>query len=239
MKKFSQYSPSSRYRVTDDHINSYFSRAILFVEGETELELFSNPYLQLLYPKLKHVDVFKAMSDSPILNIMSPKLAQTNIPYICLIDMDKAISYNKASKRFELKGEYIKENDKERFLYRNKHEKMPYLYHLRTRIGEMEKGLHIHYYMPYFSCEDSNYYAFIEAIHNYLMFYNVFTLNTTIEGCLINKYTMDFSLEYLRQHKREQDFNAFNAKQFAVKASGLDYISVYVRIPNHSISVWV
>ena len=37
MKKFLQYSPSSKYRVLDDHINSYFSRAILFVEGETEL----------------------------------------------------------------------------------------------------------------------------------------------------------------------------------------------------------
>ena len=210
MKKFSQYSPSSKYRVTDDHINSYFSRAILFVEGETELELFSNPYLKLLYPKLRYVDIFKAMSEAPILNIMNPKLAQTNIPYICLIDMDKAISYNKDSKRFELKGEYIKKNDKERFLYRNKHEEIPYLYHLRKRIEEMETSLRIHYYKPYFSCEDSNYYAFIEAIHDYLMFYNVFALNTTIEGCLINKYTVDFALEYLHQHKSEKDFNPFN-----------------------------
>ena len=210
MKKFSQYSPSSKYRVTDDHINSYFSRAILFVEGETELELFSNPYLQLLYPKLKHVDVFKAMSDAPILNIMNPKLTQTNIPYICLIDMDKAISYNKSSKRFKLKSEFIKKNIKEKFLYRNKHEETPYLYHLRKRIEEMGKDLHIHYYKPYFSCDDTNYYAFIEAIHDYLMFYNVFTLKTTIEGCLINKNTVDFALEYLHQHKREQDFNAFN-----------------------------
>ena len=40
MKKFSQYSPSSKYRVSDDHVNSYFSRGILFVEGATELELF-------------------------------------------------------------------------------------------------------------------------------------------------------------------------------------------------------
>ena len=151
------------------------------------------------------------MSEAPILNIMNPKLTQTNIPYICLIDMDKAISYNKDSKRFELKSEYIKKNDKECFLYRNKHEEMPYLYHLRKRIEEMETSLHIHYYKPYFSCEDSNYYAFIEAIHDYLLFYNVFTLNTTIEGCLINKYTVDFALEYLCQHKREQDFKPFNA----------------------------
>ena len=218
MKKFSQYSPSSKYRVTDNHINSYFSRAILFVEGETELELFSNPYLQLLYPKLKYVEIFQAMSQTPILNIMHPKLTHTNIPYICIIDMDKAISYNKNSKKFELKGEYIKQNDKERFLYRNKHEEMPYLYHLHKRIEKMEKNLHVHYYKPYYSCEDPNYYAFLEAIHDYLMFYNTFTLNTTIEGCLINKYTFDFALEYLHQNKKEADFNSFN-----------EYIS---RLPN-------
>lgn len=42
MKLFPQYSPTSTTRVTDDHVNSYFSRSILFVEGESELELFSN-----------------------------------------------------------------------------------------------------------------------------------------------------------------------------------------------------
>lgn len=211
MKKFSQYSPNSKYRVTDDHINSYFSRAILFVEGETELELFFNPYLKLLYPKLRHIGIFKAMSQKPLLNIMNPKLLQTNTPHICLIDMDKAISFNKQTNRFKLNNGYIKQNDKEKFLYRNKHEKTPYLYHLHKRIEEMAKGLHIHYYMPYFSCNDKNYYAFIEAIHDYLMTYNIFTLNTTIEGCLINKYTVDFALEYLNQHKKEQDFNSFNS----------------------------
>ena len=94
MKKFSQYSPSSKYRVSDDHVNSYFSRGILFVEGATELELFSNPYIRILFPKLKKVDVFEAVSDKPILNIMNPKLTNTQTPYICLIDMDKAIKYS-------------------------------------------------------------------------------------------------------------------------------------------------
>ena len=211
MKRFSQYSPSSKYRVTDDHINSYFSRAILFVEGETELELFSNPYLQLLYPKLRHVDIFQAMSQTPILNIMNPKLAHTNIPYICLIDMDKAIGFNKNTGKFELKGEYIKQSDKERLLYRNKHETAPYLYHLRRRMEEMGRGLRVRYCMPYFSCADRNYYAFIKAVHDYLMFYHVFTLTTTIEGCLINGNTVDFALDYLRRHKKKQDFDPFHA----------------------------
>lgn len=103
MKRFQQYSPSSKYRVLDDHINSYFSKGILFVEGETELELFSNPYLRILFPFFKKIDVFQAMSQEPILNIMNPKKTKSNVPYICLIDADKTFRYDTASRRFELK----------------------------------------------------------------------------------------------------------------------------------------
>ena len=152
MKKFPQYSPTSRYRVADDHINAYFSRVNLFVEGETELELFSNPYLRILFPKFKKVDIFKAVSDKPTLNIMSPRLSSSQIPYLCLIDMDKAILYDKGKKRFILKPEYFPENKKERLRYRNKHESAPYLYSQRKRINAMQSKLHIHYYLPFLSC---------------------------------------------------------------------------------------
>ena len=102
----------SKYRVEDDHINSYFSRCILFVEGETELELFSNPYIKMLFPKFRSVDVFKAMSDTPILNIMNPQLSKSQTPYVCLIDIDKAISYDEKLNSFSLKKEYFPDNDK-------------------------------------------------------------------------------------------------------------------------------
>lgn len=209
MKRFSQYSPSSKYRVLDDHINSYFSRAILFVEGETELELFANPYLKILFPALKKVDVFKALSDEPILNIMNPKLTKTHTPYLCLIDMDKAINYNRGSKRFALKKEYFPSNLREHYQYRNKHQEGTYLYHQRKRLDAMEKKLHVHYYLPYLSCDDPAYKTFISAVHEYLLAYNVFALSTTVEGMLINPKTLDFALSFLRGQKKEADYNAF------------------------------
>lgn len=202
MKKFSQYSPSSKYRVSDDHVNSYFSRGILFVEGATELELFSNPYIRILFPKLKKVDVFEAVSDKPISNIMNPKLTNTQTPYICLIDMDKAIRYDKKKKRFSLINEYFASNSKECFQYRNKHQSEPYLYYQRKHINAMQRALHVHYYMPFLSCDDPNYHAFVSAVHQYLLSYNVFSFSTTIEGALINKHTVDFALDFLRKEKK-------------------------------------
>ena len=209
MKKFPQYSPSSKYRVTDEHINAYFSRAILFVEGETELELFSNPYLRLLFPQLKGIEVYQAMSQNPILSIMNPKLANTKTPFICLIDMDKAISYEKGTKNFVLKKEYFKSNPKEQFQYRNKHQELPYLYHQRKRIEQMQSSLKVHYYMPFVSCDDPNYHAFIGAIHQYLLQYNVFTLATTIEGALVNRRTFDYALTFLKRRTKSLEFENY------------------------------
>lgn len=209
MKKFLQYSPASKYRVLDDHINSYFSRAILFVEGETELELFANPYLRILFPALKKIDVFKALSDEPILNIMNPNLTKMQTPYLCLIDMDKAINYDRGTKKFTLKGEYFRSDVEEHFRYRSKHQTDVYLHHQRKRINAMQQKLHVHYYLPFYSCEDTNYRAFISAVQEYLSAYNVFAVSTTVEGMLINPKSLDFALGFLQQKKKATDFAAF------------------------------
>ena len=211
MKKFPQYSPSAKYRVTDEHINAYFSRAILFVEGETELEFFSNPYLRLLFPQLKGIEIYQAMSQNPILSIMNPKLSNTKTPFICLIDMDKAIGYEKETKNLVLKKEYFKPNPKERFQYRNKHQKLPYLYHQHKRITQMQSSLKVHYYMPFVSCDDPNYLAFIDAIHQYLLQYDIFTFTTTIEGALVNKKTFDYALAFLKKRTKSLEFENYES----------------------------
>lgn len=208
MKLFSQYSPRSNYRVSDDNINSYFSRAILFVEGETELELFSNPYLKILFPKLNSIDVFKAMSQTPILNIMNPKLNKLRTPYLCLIDMDKAIQYNRSNKKLILKKEFFDIKIKEKFQYRNKLQKNSYLYHLYKYLKRMESSLRIHYFLPYLSCKDPAFKTFLAAVHEYLLAYNIFSFNTTVEGALINHNTINHSLDFL-QKKKPKTFSKF------------------------------
>ncbi len=205
MNRFSQYSPSSKYRVTDDHINSYFSRGILFVEGESELELFSNPYLKILFPELKKIDVFAAMSQIPVLKIMNPSLVDTNIPYICLIDMDKAIDFSQKSKHFSLKKEYFPSNSSENFRFRNKHDTEQYLLHQRKRINSMQEKLHVHYYAPFLSCKDPAFESFISAIQQYLLSYNVFAFKTTVEGALITEKSKDFAENFLKERTRNPD----------------------------------
>lgn len=209
MKKYTQYSPESKYRVLDDHINSYFSRAILFVEGETELEFFANPYLQILFPQLKKIDIYKAMTDKPILNIMLPAQNKAETPYICLIDADKAINFNDSSYAVSLRSEFLG-SDKEKFLFRNKKDREVYLPHQRKRIEKMAQKLHIHCFKPFYSCNDQFFAQFIDSVKTYLSRYNIFMFATDIEAALINNQSYPYAIDYLKKHNEKSDFDAFD-----------------------------
>lgn len=209
MKLFPQYSPNSTPRVTDDHVNSYFSRAILFVEGETELELFSNPYLHALFPKLHYIDVYKALTDKPVLNIMHPQKNKNAVPYICLIDMDKAVGYKPETKKYFVRREYITSNPKEAFQFKPKNNAIPFVLHQKLRIEAMATKLHIHYYRPLYSTNDASHEAFVSAVHDYLLNYHVFAFSTTIEGALVNIHSANLSTRFLRRHIKADAYTNF------------------------------
>lgn len=227
MRLFPQYSPLSIPRVTDDHVNSYFSRAILFVEGETELELFSNTYLHILFPKLHKVDVYKALSDKPVLNIMNPRETHISIPYLCLIDMDKAVGYDLSAKKYHTKTEYISTNSGEQYQFRNKKINKPYVYHQRKRIDAMVQKLRINYQQPLLSTSDPSHQDFVQAIHEYLLNYNVFVLSTTIEGALVNPKSYDFALSFLKSKISEVAYNSFlRVLEESRKAEKMNYLRI-------------
>ena len=75
-----------------------------------------------------------------ILNIMLPSKTKNKIPYLCLIDLDKAISYDENKYCFTLKKEFFG-NTKEALMYRGKKEKTQHLKHQRIRIESMTKKL--------------------------------------------------------------------------------------------------
>lgn len=95
MRSIAESSSSEKYRILNDHISSYFSKGILFVEGESELELFGNEYLQLIFPILEKIDVLKAMTDEKIFKNIDPGHIHTWVPCLYLFDLDKVLKYEK------------------------------------------------------------------------------------------------------------------------------------------------
>ncbi|SHM39506.1 retron Eco8 family effector endonuclease [Ruminococcus flavefaciens] len=78
----------------------YFYDAIVYVEGKTEMQLFNNYYLRLVFPKLRQVCFYLSGSDNVNLQNVSVENINLGSKFKFLVDMDKIISYNKTSERF-------------------------------------------------------------------------------------------------------------------------------------------
>lgn len=206
LRKYMDNDSLLQYRVTDDHINTYFSRAILFVEGETELELFANPYLKLLFPALRHIDVVKGMSDNAVFRIMDPKTSKLPTPYLRLIDMDKVFSYSSKSGNITKKKDFLSDKVKtaEKHQYMNKKQAEPWRYSQHCYIETKMASLSIPKPVRFESCGGRDFDILLDSIHNYLIAYRVFSLRTTVEGALINNETIDIAVGFYNEIMKKQ-----------------------------------
>ncbi|CAH7266796.1 ATPase_AAA_core domain-containing protein [Vibrio chagasii] len=101
---------------SDNEARLYFSDFILFVEGETELELFGNMSLVEKYGFLNKVDIYK--TNEVMLRSINPRESKAPIPYLNVYDADKMLTYNFDNKEFILKKKEVNLHDlKDRYKY--------------------------------------------------------------------------------------------------------------------------
>lgn len=171
--------------IEDEHVNCYFSDMLILVEGESELELLNNKYLKILYPILKNIDIIKASSNKVIENSLLPNKRNYKTPYLIIVDMDKIIIKNKEQNKMDIKNKdgYFVFNNKENYYYGKKRLET---YYKRKRIEKMTEKCRFHYKLPFYSCDDQNFYELKKYIKEYFLNYNIFVNETTLEGLLVN-----------------------------------------------------
>jgi len=91
-KMHSKYNTKFLNIFSDNEARLFFSSFILFVEGETEVEIFSNRKLLDKFPKLKEIDVYKS-SSNVLSGEINPSSRKTSIPYLFLFDIDKLYQF--------------------------------------------------------------------------------------------------------------------------------------------------
>lgn len=218
MKLFTANENKSKIRITDQHASAYFSRLLFSIEGETELELFENKFMKVLFPVLRQADIInKGMSDDVVKKIISPKIRRYSTPMIALVDMDKVIDKDLNANSFNIREQFFKSYDinNEKYFYTEKRAKT---YNTRKRIYAIAKRCKFNYKLPFFSSKDINYRTFLKLIKRYFSEYGLIVTETTIEGMLINKDNQfefwDFAKIYLFQSKNLNDiehyYNSFN-----------------------------
>lgn len=212
-----------RYFITDQHANAYFSKYVLSVEGETEMELFSNKFLINAFPILKQIDIVQGMSDDVQQRCISPRKRNYSTKILNIIDMDKVISYIPDKNKFIINntaaGKYFKDKSQNYFYTQRRNSQ----YASKRRILSMASKCRFSYNLPFYSLNDNNYVEFIKEIKKYMLFFNIFVIKTTIEGALISNENINLFWEYFK-YKNSNKENSKMLKNISNQYNLLDEI---------------
>jgi predicted ATPase len=213
IKKMNLFKKDTRVlsTITDEHANAYFSKGMLLVEGESEIELFTNKYIKHLFPKMKHLDIYKSLSDNVTRDIILPSKVNTDVKHLLIIDMDNALEYDKIKRKFKV-IKYLKyEHSKEQFAFNsNRIHFRKNTYSARKRIYAMAEKCRLHQDRPLYSCSDNNHKELLSLIKSYLLNYNTFALKTTVEGLLINNESMNSVYDFVKIKKKASVISKLN-----------------------------
>lgn len=197
----------SRIMITDQHSNAYFSRFILSVEGASETEVFTNRYLQELFPALKQIDVFEGMSDNVVQSIISPRQRHFRTQYLSVIDMDKVVCRKKGANSFDVVHKLLKPdgNLQKRYYYSWERDEER---RKKKRIRGMAEKCRFHFLYPFYGSNDSVYHEFVTTIKEFFLSRNIYVCKTTIEGVLINGNNFELFWKYYSNIASEDDVQA-------------------------------
>lgn len=128
----------------DDEARLFFSDFIMFVEGQTEIELFGNFNLSRKFPILNKIDVYGA--NNVTLKYIAPSYSNVSIPYMVLYDLDKIVSFDYSSGKLKYSSKNFNLNvfyKKSKFsLYSNLKDVMlyyfNYIYSLEKKFFELD-----------------------------------------------------------------------------------------------------
>lgn len=221
-------------RFTDSEAKLYFSKFILFVEGESEIELFNLKKLIQYFPILKNVDIYSS-SDNIKIKHINPSFSNAAIPFIILYDFDKIVEIKKDIKLkngcFDFKEKvsiYKKSYPNDSFYdskvskkklylkYLTNHYKYTFNYDCTNKI--IVERMHFEkkvFFGKYRFKED--YTSFLYIMKKYLNLENIFINSKTIESLIINEENINIFLEWL--------FHELNKNISLKRESSLDQIS--------------
>lgn len=204
---------TERLIFSDEEGTYYLSDKIIFVEGKTELELFNNNNIKKIFPEIENVEIYSYDADSQQLATIHPKVRNTKIPYLIVIDSDYIFTVENGkvkmkngskdylnpldSKKFE------SEHKKELFYFGNKREMLK----IRQNIHHKSNTNIYNYHKYWFTIYGDQFIEHIDLIKKYCLYHDLYPVSTTIEGSLVNKRNVSYFKDWLiskNPYKKQQ-----------------------------------
>ena len=204
-KIYSQYKDKRFLNIfSDNEARLFFSSFILFVEGDTELEIFRNKNFLKNFPVLKEIDVYQSATNVTIENI-NPSYSNTAIPYILLFDADKIYNFKRPNSDKSKKEIVFKSNGNLYNLKKEMQNKTGLFYNKHTskiqeNINSITKFLQNKYDFDDFTFklkEQLIYETFSKSLNSYLGNKNIYFVQTTIEETLINEASKELFFKWI------------------------------------------
>ncbi|WP_189655292.1 retron Eco8 family effector endonuclease [Bacillus sp. HNG] len=191
--------------LSDNEANLFFSEACLFVEGDTELEVFRNENIRILFPALFKIDIYSFEGKNDKLQLVNPNDRKSKIKFLVLLDMDKLLSYVPKKKKYSITGNaYLNVlKDKKIISREHYHYKQKLNNTFRTRIEIQRRTNNDKFEVDSSGLcikETSARLELIELMQQYYSEYNFFPLETTIEGAIININNHKLFYDWLQEH---------------------------------------
>lgn len=197
----------------DNEARLFFSDFILFVEGATEQEVFSNRMLISKFNFLNKIDIYATNELS--LKYMNPSYLNTSIPYLVLYDADKLISINIKDSKLTFSNRSEIQLMKYAKLYMNSYigSKQNLIYDFLKQLLEWNKKVNLIFNNNNLYIDNFNYDLLIQYINDEFLKKENFLLNrTTIEEVLINQENFYLFKRWILKEFRNSISLSYNSR---------------------------
>ena len=194
---------NSKHKVTVRETECYFSDCLVYVEGETEIQLFSHPKILELFKNLKKVHFYSFDSNDQRLKTVLSDNLNLGVPYKLIVDMDKILQYNKKGK-FNLSSTQTvnpfsntRIQDKEHYAFFNT-KKAVNNSAIRAIIDKLiKKNYSLLPNKNY--VDDNDFNRLMYSIISYCNYYDVIVNWSTIEGSIITYENISYFIDFIDQ----------------------------------------
>lgn len=186
----------SNHRITVKETECYFAEYLVYVEGETEIQLFHNPHLLSLFPWLDKIHFYSFDSNHQRLKSVNSKELNLGTDYRLLVDIDKIIRYKPTHQKFIPSNVDINPLNKKNVEYYDYYKKGK---NDRDALTNNIKELMNKTYQSdgSFYIGDNDFISLITDIQTFCKMYSIIVNRTTIEGEIITQANTSEFLNFL------------------------------------------
>lgn len=202
----------SRHKPTVKETECFFYDYLVYVEGETEIQLFTHKKIRELFPKLGKIHFYSFDANHERLKTVNSKNLNLGVPYKLLVDMDQILNYSKKKNTFSFASVDLNP------LYNTqKSNKQLFRYYkpqnvdnnaIFEKIKELLKNSFPGNDKNYIN--DSKFSLLMSQVQYFCLLNNTIVNWSTIEGELITYENIEKFIEYLEtlkiKHKKQHDF---------------------------------